>query len=150
MFMFMFPTVNLPVPILLHALGCCFLGIKLTFTSPTPPIPAIQDRAILGVVTTAIGLAYLSTSYMPLEKNAFLYASAPIRIILAGLAGVKLVIQCYFPRQIGAAGVSAQVSDVTRSRTGILYGILLYDGLGGLLVGWWLGTYSGKIPEYQI
>ena len=139
-------SVNLPLPILLHALGCCFLGIKLTFANPTTSRnnSSIRDRTVLGIATTAIGLAYLSTSYMPLEKNAFLYASAPIRIILAGLAGLRLLVDRYLRTQNGQANVD-RGSQVASD----LFGIMIYDGLGGFVLGLWLGTFSGRIPEYQ-
>ena len=141
-----FTTVNLPIPVFLHALGCCFLGLRLIFTTPMPPRPPVQDRTILGIVTLAIGLAYLSTSYMPPEKNAFLYASAPVRIVLAGIASAKLAMGHFSEDNV--ENREARGSDV-RDRSGLLWGIVLYDGLGGIILGWWLGTFCGRIPAYQ-
>jgi hypothetical protein len=125
------PGVNLPWPILVHALGLTFLGLRFLFRpNPPPPGRASEISTILGIPTTALGLAYLFTAYMPIHENQFLHASVPVRIILAGLAGVKLL--------------------VSRNEVGVvpwkeLLGIALYDGAGGLLVGWWLGTWGGRI-----
>jgi hypothetical protein len=154
-----FPQINLPLPILCHALGCCFIGLKLTFIPPpysnTPgthasnPPPA-QDRTVLGIATIAIGLVYLSTAYMPLEQNSVLYASAPVRIMLAGIAGAKLALDHFGKRNMGPGSYDDTGKAVRtcegRDGNGVLWGIMLYDGLGGLLLGWWLGTLSGKIP----
>ncbi|EEH05424.1 predicted protein [Histoplasma capsulatum G186AR] len=75
------PTVHLPVPVLLHALGLFSLGMYLTFTK----VPSA-----LGIAVTGLGLSYLLTSYVPIEQNQFLHASVPVRIILATLAAARL------------------------------------------------------------
>ena len=81
---------------------------------------------------------------MPMEKNAFLYASAPIRIVLAGIAGLRILADRYLRTQSGQANVN-RGSQVAND----LFAIMMYDGLGGLVLGLWLGTFSGRIPEYQ-
>lgn len=71
---------------------------------------------------------------MPMEENQFLHASAPVRVLLASLAGVKWLAT----RNAGAGAASTA-----------LLGVVLYDGLGGLVLGWYLGTFSGKIAAYR-
>jgi hypothetical protein len=136
------PTVNLPLPVLVHALGLFFGGIKYTFTPPSPT--AQHDNTVVGITTTAIGLCYLSTAYVPIEQNIFLYASAPVRVGLGVLAGTRLAIDYFYLR--GKEVQQRRTSDLRKT----LWFIALYDGLGGLFVGWWLGTLSGKIPAYQM
>ena len=70
---------------------------------------------------------------MPMEENQFLYATAPVRIILAAAAGLKVLV----------AG-----NGMGREERRMLLGIAGYDGLGGLLLGWWLGTWSGRVPAF--
>ncbi|PGH27187.1 hypothetical protein AJ80_01144 [Polytolypa hystricis UAMH7299] len=114
------PTVNLPLPILLHALGLAGLGIYGTFKG---------RPAMTGIAATGLGLAYLFTSYMPVEQNQFLHASVPVRLILAALAALKLP--------------TAWASD----RNPLLV-VALYDGLGALWLGYSLGIYNGRIAGY--
>jgi len=129
------PGINLPWPILAHAVGLTFLGLKYIYRpSPPPPGRASEISSMLGITTTGLGLAYLSTAYMPVHENQFLHASALVRMILAGLAGVKLLVS----RNEMSAG---QWND--------FLGVLLYDGIGGFLVGWWLGTWSGRVPRFR-
>jgi hypothetical protein len=124
------PGINLPWPILLHAFGLLGLGTIQIFRR-SPPGRVSELTAMLGIATAALGLAYLSTAYMPLHQNAFLYASVPVRMILATIAGLKLL-------QLGPT-----VSETGRAE---LLTVLLYDGIGGAVVGWFLGTWSGRIP----
>lgn len=124
--------INLPWPILAHASGLVLMGLNFTFR-PSTPGRASELSAMLGIPITAIGLCYLSTSYMPMHENHFLYASAPVRVLLAALAGLKLLL----------AGNS-----LSKESKREFLGVLLYDGIGGLLVGWWLGTLRGRIPGY--
>ena len=127
--------VDLPWPILLHALGVSFVGLSLIVYSPRPSStkqtkatkPA-QDSTMLGIATLGIAFGYLLTAFVPQEQNTYLYASVPARMMLAGIAGVKLVLGSP-PRKE-------------------LLGILVYDGLGGLVLGWYLGRWDGKIPGY--
>ncbi|PPQ93176.1 hypothetical protein CVT25_002836 [Psilocybe cyanescens] len=57
---------------------------------------------------------------MPMEANQFLHASAPVRALLATLAGVKWLAT----RNAGACAAGTA-----------LLGVVLYDGLGGLVLG---------------
>ncbi|PGH07346.1 hypothetical protein GX51_01890 [Blastomyces parvus] len=114
------PAVNLPTPVLLHALGLTALGTYLTFTT-TP--------SAFGVASTGLGLSYLFTSYVPIEENQFLHASVPVRIILAALAAARL-------------------PTAPKSERKNLVILLLYDFLGGLMVGYILGQWNGKLPGY--
>ncbi|KAJ7023526.1 hypothetical protein C8F04DRAFT_1134184 [Mycena alexandri] len=127
----LFYPILLPWPILLHALGLTTLGCSLLFAKPTEKAP--EDLSPLGIATTALGLAYLSTAYMPIAENQFLHASAPVRVSLALLAGLKW-----------SMSIGAENARLYKKRN-VLLGVLLYDGLGGLLLGWYLGTLSGKV-----
>ncbi|KAH9480951.1 hypothetical protein JR316_0007558 [Psilocybe cubensis] len=82
----------------------------------------------------------LATSYMPISQNQFLHASAPVRIVLASLALLKYLLILREPRDSAARR--------RYKRMGGLLGVALYDGLGGLLVGWYLGTLGGKAGGY--
>lgn len=73
--------INLPWFITLHASGLCLLGLSLIFNpsrANTPP-HSPRNTSLLGIATLGLGLAYFSTCYMPVEENAFLYASVPVR-----------------------------------------------------------------------
>ena len=127
--------VDLPWPILLHALGVSFVGLSLIVYSPKPSSTELtkatkpaQDSTMLGIATLGIAFGYLLTAYVPQERNTYLYASVPARMMLAGIAGVKLVL-----------GSPARKE---------LLGVFVYDGLGGLVLGWYLGRWDGKIPGY--
>jgi len=50
-----------------------------------------------------------------------------VRVILATVAGLK-----------------AWVAGKAERRT--LVGVAFYDGLGGMVLGWWLGSWNGKVP----
>ena len=124
------PDINLPWPILAHAVGLTFLGLKFTF-SPSPPSGrASEVTSMLGITSTGLGLAYLSTAYTPIDKNQFLYASVPVRMILAGMAAIKLLL----------AGNTMSMDQWKN-----FWVVVLYDGIGGFLLGWWLGTWSGRV-----
>ncbi|KAJ7761824.1 hypothetical protein B0H16DRAFT_1530662 [Mycena metata] len=131
----LFYPIILPWPILLHALGLTTLGLRLLFAKPTAQAP--EDVSPLGIATTALGLAYLATAYMPIASNQFLHASAPIRVVLAFLAGFKW----FMTRDMGNRRVY--------TKRNVMLGVFLYDGLGGLLLGWYLGTLSGRVLEFR-
>ncbi|KAE9393126.1 hypothetical protein BT96DRAFT_944149 [Gymnopus androsaceus JB14] len=101
-----------------------------------PTAKAPEDISTLGIATIALGMSYISTSYMPMEDNQFLHASAPVRVLLASLAGLKWLT------------ISKENARLYKKRNALL-GILLYDGLGGLILGWYLGTFSGKVASYR-
>lgn len=63
---------------------------------------------------------------MPMQQNAFLYASVPVRLILAAVAAVK-------------ASLGAGEDEKT------LWGITVYDGLGAIVLGLWLGAWDGRV-----
>ncbi|KAJ6553606.1 hypothetical protein DFH09DRAFT_1366214 [Mycena vulgaris] len=129
----LFYPILLPWPILLHALGLATLGCSMLLAKPTENAP--EDTSTLGIVTIALGMSYLATSYMPVAENQFLHASAPVRVLLAALAGLKWV------RGRGDARLY--------TKRNALLGVLLYDGLGGLGLGWYLGTFGGKVAAYR-
>lgn len=78
----------------------------------------------------------IATAYMPMQENQFLHASAPVRILLASLAGLKWMT------------IRKEDAKLYKKRNALL-GLLLYDGLGGLILGWYLGTFSGKVAAYR-
>lgn len=127
------PGVNLPWPILTYALGLVFVGLKSTFRPNPPPSAgrASEITTMLGLVTTGIGLAYIPTAYMPLHENQYLYASVPVRMVMAGIAAVKLVLDG---------------RKITKEQFNEFVGVVVIDGVGGVLLGWWLGTWSGRVP----
>lgn len=88
---------------------------------------------MLGIPVAGLGLCYLSTAYMPIHENPFLYASAPVRVFLAAIAGLRVL----------SAG-----NQLSKDAKREFLGVFLYDGIGGLLLGWWLGTLSGRIPGH--
>ncbi|KAE9399248.1 hypothetical protein BT96DRAFT_820847 [Gymnopus androsaceus JB14] len=130
----LFYPILLPWPILLHAMGLTTLGCTMLLAKPTAKAP--EDISTLGITTIALGMSYISTSYMPMEDNQFLHASAPVRVLLASLAGLKWLT------------ISKENARLYKKRNALL-GILLYDGLGGLILGWYLGTFSGKVASYR-
>ncbi|KAJ6545357.1 hypothetical protein B0H19DRAFT_1266806 [Mycena capillaripes] len=101
-----------------------------------PNETAPEDISTLGITTIALGMSYISTSYMPIAENQFLHASAPVRVSLALLAGLKWLT------------IGAENARLYKKRN-VLLGVLLYDGLGGLLLGWYLGTFSGKVAAFR-
>ncbi|KDQ16225.1 hypothetical protein BOTBODRAFT_30946 [Botryobasidium botryosum FD-172 SS1] len=125
------PAINLPIPIQIHAFGLVGLGIYLTF-SPSAH-PKTSNSPMLGIASMGLGLGYLSTAYMPIEENQWLHASVPVRIILALVAGLKLA--------IGGPALG-------RGATRELMTTLVYDGIGGLVLGWWLGRWDGRVSGY--
>ncbi|KAJ7705742.1 hypothetical protein B0H16DRAFT_691474 [Mycena metata] len=98
-----------------------------------PRAQAPEDVSPLGIATTALGLASprppdLATAYIPIALNQFLHASAPIRVVLALLHGLKWLM---------TSGV--QNAAVCTKGT-VPLGVLLYDGLGGLILRWVSGV----------
>ncbi|KAJ7888509.1 hypothetical protein B0H13DRAFT_2042226 [Mycena leptocephala] len=130
----LFYPILLPWPILLHALGLTTLGCSMLLAKPNEKAP--EDISTLGITTIALGMSYISTSYMPIAENQFLHASAPVRVSLALLAGLKWLT------------IGAENARLYKKRN-MLLGVLLYDGLGGLLLGWYLGTFSGKVATFR-
>jgi hypothetical protein len=133
--------INLPWFLQAHAYFFTAFGLYTVFkpfpsrpsTKTTSPRAAPNLAPQLGVASIAIGLAYLCTAYVPVEENTWLYASVPVRIILALILGTK-------------AAIDRNLSSQQR-RSLLVLG--LYDGLGGIVLGLWIGTFSGKIPRYQ-
>lgn len=118
--------VRLPWFIFLHACLMVVTGLFLTFQMPEGKRG--NSSASLGIATLAIGLAYLFTAWTPMEENAFLYASVPVRLILAGVALLR------------ALGISK----LEKKEKNNLIGIAVWDGFGALVLGWYLGEWSGR------
>jgi len=68
-----------------------------------------ENNVTLGIATTAIGLSYLSNSYVPIEQNTFLYASAPVRVIHAAISGARLAMEHYMQRRRNGDGPKARL-----------------------------------------
>ena len=126
------PGVNLPWLVLGHSIFLSFLGLRMIFRSSPPPRPNRENEisAISGITTLAIGIAYLVTSYMPIEQNQFLHASVPVRIFLALLAALRL----------------CTISNISNEGRNEMLFVAIYDGLGGAICGWQLGNFSGRVP----
>jgi hypothetical protein len=121
--------VHLPWFISVHACGIAVLGLYFLFKAP-PPGKAAGHTPQLGIASIAIGLAYLFTSYMPIEENQWLYATVPVRLILCALLILRTV--------VGSGLSSAE----KRS----LLNLGLYDGFGAVVLGLWLGKWDGRLP----
>jgi uncharacterized membrane protein YjjP (DUF1212 family) len=113
-------SIQLPPWLLAHAFGLCALGFYFLMRG-TP----WNNNATRGIATFALGVAYLATGYMPPEQNQFLAASVPVRMAIGGIAA--------------AAAILGKGDRKT------LIGVALYDGVGGWLVGQWLGNFSGRV-----
>lgn len=90
-----------------------------------------EATAMAGITTLAIGLGYLTTSYMPIEENQFLHASVPVRIFLALLAVVRLLV----------------VKNISKDGRNEMLFVALYDGLGAVICGWQIGRFDGRVPK---
>ncbi len=149
---------GLPTSILVHATSLIALGTSLVLipqqiASSSPvlrlnallgfpatghvalgsgPLPAFhhQMMADAGIAALAVGLCYVATAGasrdLPREQNQFLYASVPVRLAVAAVTAAVLVL---FPEK----------RDVFK------VGIMLADGIGGLLLGFQLGSFSGRL-----
>ncbi|KAF3939268.1 hypothetical protein ABW19_dt0206650 [Dactylella cylindrospora] len=124
---------NLPWPILLHSAALTMLGLAMTFSPNSSPGPELRGaNSLIGITTTTIGLAYLSTSYVPVEENQFLHASVPVRLFVAALLATSAI-------------VNRSTMDGKSRRTHI--GFALWDGVGALWLGWYLNNWSGRLPS---
>lgn len=133
--------INLPLPVFLHAVSLGLLAIYMLMatSTPTKTRPHPPGNPVLAIPILAISLSYLTTSYMPIAENQFLHASVPVRLILALLAGFRAM---RVPPRQG----SGQNDALTKERQNLL-GIMVYDGLGGLLAGWMLDSWNGRVSH---
>ncbi len=122
--------IQLPWFIDVHAWGLTALGLYYLFKAP-PSGKRAGHTPALGIATIGIGVAYLFTSYMPIEENQWLHASVPVRLLLASLLILRV---------LAGAGLT---SDEKRS----LLSLAIYDGLGGVWLGIWLGRWDGRLPS---
>jgi hypothetical protein len=162
MYLPLFGQVNLPWFITLHAFWLTFTGLHLLFTAPlstfissrskssTSPKSSLSKKddhsALLGMSSLGLGLAYLTTSYMAIEENQFLYATVIGRIVLGSLVGLR--------RALEVVGGKERQGEVKRldGEKGIQMAVYvgLYDLLGGIVLGFWLGKggFSGRPPVH--
>ena len=120
--------IHLPWFIFIHAFGMSILGLYLLFKAP-PPGQTAGHTPQLGIASLAIGLAYLFTSYMPVEENQWLHASVPVRLILGLLLGLRTVVG----------------DGLTEAEKRSLRNLGLYDGFGAVVLGLWLGRFDGRL-----
>ncbi|KAI9805348.1 MAG: hypothetical protein M1833_005801 [Piccolia ochrophora] len=157
-------NVNLPWPILIHAIALLVAGCVSTMTFPptkTPEVidysdapvsirdqyaelsngvppeklvryhhPSEADSTLAGLASIGLGTLYLVTAQLPMDQNQFLWASGPVRVLLACLASTLLYIKTGMTKKLKLA----------------LWGIAIYDGLEGAAMAWWLGSWSGRAP----
>lgn len=129
--MALLPTVDLPPLILLHSIFLSLLGLRKIFRSVKKPSREAEVSAVAGITMFGIGVGYLMTSYMPISENQFLHASVPVRIFLALLAALRLLL----------------VKNISQAGQREMLFTALYDGIGGLICGWQLENFSGRVPR---
>jgi hypothetical protein len=120
--------IHLPWFISVHAWGLTALGLYYLFKSP-PSGKRAGHTPALGIATVGIGVAYLFTSYMPIEENQWLHASVPVRLLLATLLIVRALVG----------------TGLTAAEKRSLLNLAIYDGLGGAVLGLWLGSWNGRL-----
>jgi hypothetical protein len=111
--------------------------LKPTLSNPfaIPPGRAHELSSVLGLALVDLGLAHLVTSYVEVERNQFLYASVPIRLVVGSLAGLLLMVK--------GKGMS-------REGRREMWGLVVYDLVSVLALGRWLGEggFSGRARVY--
>lgn len=74
--------------------------------------------------------------HLVLQQNAVLHASVPVRILVALVAAARYALD----RDRGRPHTSHSTPVLVAA---------LYDGLGGAILGHWLGNYSGVAPAFS-
>lgn len=91
------------------------------------------DDGFKGLLFLGIGLIYLVTgSYLPEAQNAYLYGGIPVRILMAGIAGLRL----------------GFVRNLSREARSELWMLVLADGVMAIVAGWQLGRFDGRLPGW--
>jgi hypothetical protein len=127
-------TINLPWPIAAHAGLLLVTGLLTAYRQKPGTSPHLYaTTSLLGVTTAILGLAYLGTAYMPVEQNQFLYASVPVRMVV----GCTLALTAL----LNGGKMSRE-----GWRTHVAFAV--YDGLGAVWLGWYLGRWDGRCPGY--
>lgn len=129
--------VNLPIFIHIHTGFIFIISLTTLLTRYKPLPPSIITHSHAGIPTLAIALAYYFTSYMPVSQNQFLYASVPVRLILAFVAAARALLI------IDGSTPGGKLERV------FLWQIVALDGVGGLFLGWWLSDFSGRLPGWS-
>ncbi|KAK7752866.1 hypothetical protein SLS62_005208 [Diatrype stigma] len=164
MFPFSSIPIDLPPIVLLHAVGLTLHGTRTVLQSPrtirirdsddkhTPkreeganpnPTTILVDDTLKGLLLVGIGLAYLITgAYVPAAQNIWLYASVPLRLFMAGAAGVRL---CYYHYVLvpGSGRLARRQQAEARAD---MWMLVLADGVLGVVAGWVLGRFDGRLP----
>lgn len=91
--------------------------------------PTQCDHTLPGLMMTAFGLLYLLSSFAPVETNVWLYASAPVQLMLAALA----------------VGVWMKKSGLAEGTRKMLVGFALYEAVHSVLLGLWLWRAVGMV-----
>lgn len=170
-------SVNLPWFIIAHALWLLLSGLFLLFRQPVLALlapnkspskstaksstsqpkslePKAQTESLLGLSSLGLSLAYFTTAYVEVERNQFLYASVPVRIVLGSAATIRSVLDGIVASR-SATGATF-VDGVVASRdpkAGFSITVLdvgLYDAVGAVALGLWLGKggFDGRPPVY--
>lgn len=92
-------------------------GLFLIFEMPKGQYG--NSSASLGITSFAIGLAHLFTAWPLMEENAFLYASVPVRLILAGVSLFRAL----------------AMPNLEEGEKNNLIAIAVWDGVGALALG---------------
>lgn len=95
--------------------------------------PTQCDHILPGLMMTGFGFLYLLSSFMPVERNIWLYASVPVQLMLAGLA-------------VGVCMKKGKLAEGTRK---ILVGFALYEAVHSMLLGLWLWKSTGMVTIYS-
>ena len=126
--------INLPWFMLLHSTILIAIGISNLVKPIRPPPNNRQDeyRTTVGSTFLTFGLTYLGTSYMPIEQNQLLHATVPLRFCTSA-------IMCWTWLR--------NRKNLTQDGVGEFLGTAVYDLVSTVALGWWLGTFSGRVPS---
>jgi hypothetical protein len=101
---------------------------KIPATPPFDP-QTVPNLALAGIFSTGVGFAYLLSLYHGFDT--FIYTSVPGRL---GVAATGLVMCMIRPTVLSP----------------LLVTVILWDGLGALLMGYLLGAWTGSPPGEEL
>ncbi|KAH7041543.1 uncharacterized protein B0I36DRAFT_358702 [Microdochium trichocladiopsis] len=133
-------SLDLPPLVLLQTAALLITGARDLFAQPpttttttsAKPQQQQQDNGMRGILTLALGLAQLWTGlHYPIAQNQLIHASVPIRVFVLVPLGLL---------RFGLYG-----SRIQGQGKADLMAAVVVDLFGGLLVGWSIGNYSGRV-----